>query len=201
MSPRNEVFQAIPFDVSYDANEPLIAAGDAEEEDHQLEEKAFSRFKLSSLLLGVFVAFFVQFSALGANYLVMTLLDEDLVTKSKTDIVVISRLCSFFTMAVAIVILELLRNLVTITYSAVGGRSADLLEEMVWHMECRFVVGAMGGVFLAWTITDVLSGMRAHAVYSLVGLFWCKFVVMCFAAYSKPSSSRRSTAEQTISAF
>jgi hypothetical protein len=44
---RNEVFQTVPFDASSDANEPLIAHGDAVEEDHRLEEKIFSRFKFS----------------------------------------------------------------------------------------------------------------------------------------------------------
>jgi hypothetical protein len=48
VSPRNDVSQAIPFEVSCEANEPLIAAAgdaddaveekDAEEEDHRLEK-------------------------------------------------------------------------------------------------------------------------------------------------------------------
>jgi hypothetical protein len=196
MSPHTEVYQAIPFEASYEANEPLIAAGDAEEdEDHRLEEKAFSRFKFSALLLGLLVGFFIQFSTLGANFLVITLWGQDVVTKSKSDIVVFSLLWSFFTSAMAIVILGFLRNLVTITYSAVGGRSADLLEEMVLHMECRFVVGALVGVCLAWTMTDVLLGMRAQIVYSLVtlvvALVWCKIMMMCFATESKATKSIR----------
>lgn len=198
MSLHTEVFQAIPFDASYEANEPLIAAGDSEdEEDQRIEEKAFSRFKFSALILGLLVGFFIQFSTLGANFLVITLWGEDVVTKSKTDIVVFSLLWSFFTSAMAIVILGFLRNLVTITYSAVGGRSADLLEEMVLHMECRFVVGALVGVCLAWTMTDVLLGMRAQIVYSLVtlvvALCWCRIMMMCFATESRPSSSRSRT--------
>jgi hypothetical protein len=202
MSPSNQVFEAIPFHAS-DANEPLIAAGDAEEdEDYRLEEKSFSRFKFSSTLLGLLVGFFIQFSTLGANFLVITIWGEDVVTKSKADIVIFSLLWSFFTSAMAIVILSFLRNLVTITYSAIGGRSKDLLEEMVLHMECRFVVGALVGVCLAWTMTDILLGMRAQIVYSLftlvVALFWCKVMMMCFATDGRQSSSHRSKAEQTL---
>lgn len=93
-------------------------------------------------------------------------------------------------------ILGLLRNSLTITYSAVGGRSKDLLEEMVLHMECRFCVG----VCLALSMTGLLLGTLANIVYSLVimvvALFWCKIAVM----YSDSSSSRRSTAEQTMTA-
>jgi hypothetical protein len=58
MSPRYEVFQAIPFDASSDVNEPLIAVGDAEEEDRRLQEKTLSRFKFCYLLLGLLVGFF-----------------------------------------------------------------------------------------------------------------------------------------------
>ena len=49
MSPRNEVFQAMPFDASSDSSELLIAAGDAEEEeDNRLQEKVVFHFKFSN---------------------------------------------------------------------------------------------------------------------------------------------------------
>jgi hypothetical protein len=199
MIPRNEVFQAIPFHASYDANEALITAGDAEEEeDHQLQEQAFSRCKLSALLLGLLVGFFTPLSIMGTNLLVITLWGEDLITKSKNNIAVLGLVWSFFTTAMAIASLRFLRNLVTITYSAIGGRSKDMPEEMVWRMECRFFVGAC----LAWTTTGAIFGMRAQTEYSLVmlvvALFWCKIVVMCFATDSKPSSSRKSSADEIM---
>jgi hypothetical protein len=78
MTPRNEVFRAIPFDASYEANETLIPAGDAEEEqeeDQRLEEEAFSRCKISALLLGLFVGCFNPLSIMGTS-----LWGEDLVT-------------------------------------------------------------------------------------------------------------------------
>jgi hypothetical protein len=169
MSPRSNGFQAVSFDggTSYEANEPLfVAAGDAEElEDHRLDEKAFSRFKFSPLLWGLLVGFFIQFSILKANlWVISTLWDGDLVTKSKTNIVVFSLLWSFFTAVMAIANLRFLRNMVTITYSAAGGRSKDLLEEMIWRMERRF--GA--GVCIAWTMTGPLWGMRAQTEFTLV---------------------------------
>jgi uncharacterized membrane protein YfcA len=188
MSPRNEINTAIPFDASCEANEPLIPAGDAEEEDQRLEEKAFSRRKISALLLGLLVGFFIQFSILGAHLLFITLCGEDFVTKSnKANVVVFSLLLSFFTAATAM-----------ITYWAAGGRSKDLLEEMVWHI--RFNVG----VGLAWTTTGALLGMRAQSEFSLVllavALVWCKIVVMYFAIDNKPSSSRRSLADEIMTA-
>jgi hypothetical protein len=70
-------------------------------------------------------------------------------------------------------------------------------------MESRFMVGAMFGLCLAWIMTDVLLGRLEHIAYSLVilvvALFWCKFMsMMCFVTDSKPSSSFRPTAEQTM---
>jgi hypothetical protein len=197
MSPRNEVFLAIPFDAAFDVNEPLIAAGDAEEEDYRLQENALSRFKFSSLFLGLLVGFFSQFSTLGVNVLVITIWSEDVITTSKSNIIL---LCSFFFSAILFAILGFLRNLVAITYSAIGGRSKELLAEMVLHMRCRFVVGVMIGISLAWTMAAVLFGMRVQTVYSYVivlmgAFFWCKIMIMCFATDIKPSSSRRSTVE------
>jgi hypothetical protein len=105
MSSRNEVvFQAIPFDASSsDANEPLIAAGDGEDEDHRLDEKAFSRFKFSSLLIGMLVGFaFSPLFILGVHIWVITVGGEDVDTKSKTDIIVLGLLCSCFYAAFSI---------------------------------------------------------------------------------------------------
>jgi hypothetical protein len=170
---------ANPFDASSDASEPLIAAGDAEEEeDHRLEEKVFSRFKFYSLLLGLLVGFFSQFFALGVDYLLITMWGEDVVTKSKTAIFVINFFCIFFCLAIVFVILGFLRNRAAITYSVIGGRSKGLPEEMALHIEYHYDMGALVGIVLAWTVVAVRLGMRAQAVYSLVALlvalFWCK---------------------------
>jgi hypothetical protein len=201
--PRNESFQAIPFDVSYEANEPLItAAGDAEEEDHRLEENAFSRFELSALLLGFLHAvFFMRCSVMGAHFLVIALSGEDLATRSKTNVAVFSLLWTFFTGAMAFASLGFLRNLVMITYSAVGGRSEDLLEEMVLRMEYSFFVG---GCLACFTTGLLLREIRAQAgcflVMLVVALFVYKMVVMCFAKDKdcEQSSSHRSTTEETM---
>jgi hypothetical protein len=202
MSPRNEVFQAIPFDASSDANEPLIAAGDAEEEeDRRLQEKVVSRFKFSSLLLGLLVGFIKPFFALGVNGLVVAIWSEDAVIKTKTDIF-ISLLSSLFFFAISFVIFGFLHNRVAITYSAIGGRAKDLPEEMVLHMENLLFVGVLVGISLAWTVAAVHLGMWAQAVYSSGGLvvafLLVKIIKTCFATDIKPPSSRRSTAEQTM---
>jgi hypothetical protein len=174
MSHRNEVFQAIPFEASSDVNEPLIAAGDAEEEeDRRLQEKVVSRFKFSSLLLGLLVGFFCQFFALEVNGLVITIWGEDAASQSVSVFFVV-----FFFLAISYVILGFLRNWVAITYSAIGGRSKDFPEEMVLLIEDHYDTGALVGIGLVWAMTAVRLGLRAQTVYSLVALlvalFWCK---------------------------
>jgi hypothetical protein len=178
MSHRNEVFQAIPFDASSDANEPLIAAGDAEEEeDRRLQEKVVSRFKFSSLLLGLLVGFFSHFCAMGVNGLVNTIWGEDAAIKTKTDIF-ICLFFGFFYLAISVVILAFLRYRAAITYSAIGGRSKDLPEEMALYIQYYYDIGALVGIGLAWTMAAVYLGLRAQTVYSLVALlvalFSCK---------------------------
>jgi hypothetical protein len=144
----------------------------------------FGRFKRSSLLLGLLVGFFIQFSTLGANYLVISIFGDDVLTSSRSDILLFSFVWSFFTSALAILLLSFLRNIVTSSY-ATGDHEEDEIDDMVLHMECRFVVGALVGVCMAWSATDIVLGMSGQIVYSLgtlaVALAWCKVMMWCFS--------------------
>jgi len=203
--PRKAVCHAVIYDPSTDsAAVPLLADEDGAEQERaparpQLDDPIFSRFKISSLVLGLLVGFFIQFSTLGANFLVITIWGEETLSKSKRDIVIFSLLWSFFTSAMAIIILGFLRTLVSITWSVVVRKeqAEELLDDMILHMECRFVVGALVGVCAAWTLTDLMLGMRAQILYSLVtlcvALFWCRIMMLCFAA----SESKKHDIEQS----
>jgi hypothetical protein len=157
MSPRKDVYQAIPYDVSCEANKPLITAASAEEEDveeqdRRLDKKLFARSKFSALLFGLLLGFLVQLMIIVTKLLLLTFWDEHHATnKSQTIIVVFSLFWSFFAVATIIASLRFLRKLVTSTYSAAGGCSEDLLENMVLHVKCCFGVGT----FLAWTIGNI----------------------------------------------
>jgi hypothetical protein len=196
MSSRSEVFQAIPLDGSYDdaKNEPLLARPQkkTDESSRRLDDILLARFKLSALLMGVLVGFFIQFSTLGANFLVINIWGEDILNKSRNDIVCFSLIWSFFTSAMAILVLAFLRNIVSIAYVSVMQKSQAMVEEMVLHLECRFVVGALIGVCTAWTITDALMGMQAQIVYSMatlgVALMWCRIMMSCVGNNSRVSS-------------
>ena len=62
---------------------PLITAGDADEEDHRLQEKVFSRFKFSYGLLGLLVGSFVGGALVDAS-IVWTMAALHLGTRAQT---------------------------------------------------------------------------------------------------------------------
>ena len=79
----------------------------------ELDVGMFGDFKWSSTILGFLIGFFIQFSTLGADFLLLTLSGEKITARSKQDVIVFSLLWSFFTSAMAIVILAFLRNMVS----------------------------------------------------------------------------------------
>jgi hypothetical protein len=190
MFPRNEVFQAVPFDcATSDAKEPLIATGNAEEEDSGLEERALWSFKLklSSLLLGLLAGFFFMFAtALGASFLVIYF-----EVKSNTTVIVFRLLTGLFTVVAPYF---LLLEFLMITFSAVGGSSEELRDDMILQF--------LAGICLACILMDVLLGTRVHVVedtFLIIAfvVIWYK-VKTASATDSKPSSTRSSTTEQTM---
>jgi hypothetical protein len=181
----------------------IVSSGDAgaEEEDHRLKNKLLARFKFSSLLFGLLLGFFVQLMIIETKMLLLTFWDEHHATKSQTNIVGFSLFWSFFAAATIIASLGFLRKLVTSTYSAARGRSKDLLEDIVLHVEYCFGVGT----FLAWTIgtvAGIIWGMPTECAFLMLAivLLWYKIEMMCSATDSNLLSSYRSTAEETMTA-
>jgi uncharacterized membrane protein YccC len=66
MSPHTEVFQAVPFDASYEATLLLIAAGDAEEGRPATRRKG--QLQVLGLVLGLLVGFFYSVFHSEANF-------------------------------------------------------------------------------------------------------------------------------------
>ena len=171
---------------------------DSDDNEGRLVMPLFGAFKSHSFIIGLLVGFFVQFSTLGANFLVIALWENDLMSKSKTEIVTLSLVWSAFTSLMAILTLGFLRSVVTIVFrasmpsassAASQARTEAILDEVVLHLECRFVVGALVGVCLAWTATDLLLGMNIQIMFSLatltISLLWCKLMMHCFTKDEK----------------
>lgn len=174
--------------VTYAVDEPLLTKEQRDESKSTplIAAGQFQQFKNSSLCLGLLVGFFIQASTLGANYLVISVSGEDVMTTSKKDIILFSLFWSLFTSALAIIILAFLRNLVRATYETENASRNEQLDDMILHMECRFVVGALIGVCMAWALTDMILGLSVQIIYSFVTLFvalaWCRLMMWCFAS-------------------
>ena len=213
-------YQASVFDTNSDkkGNElaaPLLPEDDEEggREDafgpkyrRQVQQKAFAGdgvdegdSKLSFLLLGMLVGFVIQLGTLGANYVLIALWGTNILSKSKTDIAVASMLLSLFASGMAALILYLLQQIVDLSFrvgrqasaaTTATSHSDDVLEAMVANMDCRFVVGALVGVCIAWTLMDALfvCSSVAHILNSLIALavelVWCRAMMLFMNAGS-----------------
>lgn len=189
--------------VSKDQNnltKPLLDSGsdECEADENRLEPVRVPKrlFKLSSLALGLLVGCFIQFSSLGANFLLNVMFKKSAesghVAISKDEILWFSFVWSFFTSTMGILILVLLRSLVLTSYKAIvtskvrngPALSSKNAERMVMHMECFFALGALVGVNCAWIATDAVLGLNMHIWHSLatlvLALLWCKAVAFCF---------------------
>lgn len=201
MSPsqREAVFQAIIIeDGNRNENESTVQQA----ESAKLNEGTFGRFKMSSVLLGIIVGFFIQVSTLGANFLLATTSLEKYALKTKHDIIVFSVLWSLFTSAVAISILRFIRTMISVTFHAASKKSEEVLEEMIYQMETRFVVGTLVGMSAAWTITDFLLDMNAEMWDNLVVLLAClvylRVRLHCFAKSLRESNLREGLSEPLL---
>jgi len=221
-----EVFTAVPFGVARDdeAEEDAssLLSGDTDDEDSIVllaEESTLSQFKLFSLFLGLLIGVFIQFSSLGANYLVDRVLaratdaaleEEDITT---TTLMMnhwwFSLVWSFATSSIGVVLLLALRSLLHET-----GR---VHTNLLLVVECHFAAGALTGVCLAWMGTDLLLLQTPqhllHSCFTLaMALGWCKLLAICFPvslhdhdleegeeAQDDPATSRKGLSEPLLS--
>jgi hypothetical protein len=127
-----------------------------------------SMFKRSTLSIGLLVGLYIQFSFLGANFLLSNLRVNPVWMLA----------WSFFTSSMGVSILLLLRTLLCIASS-----DQNNLEAIMVHLESFFAVGALIGLHLAWLVTDYLLGQPVPYVQSFIMLFvalvWCKLVSKC----------------------
>jgi hypothetical protein len=203
MTPRNGVFQVVPFDdATSDAKEPLIAtSGDAKEEDQgRLEERTFARLLLASLLFGWLMGFFFSMVTadlqVGANCLVVYF-----EMKSNTNVIVFGLLWSLFAVLASVLLIwEFIRNLVAMTCSEQELRH----DRIVWQLQCHFSWVAAASMGQAYTTMGILLGTQeGQAVYAYTNMAFCFIWYKAMTASpatldSKPSSTRISTAEQTM---
>jgi hypothetical protein len=189
-----------------ESNLPLLNE-DSSVKDSEIISK---RFHAYSLGLGLTVGTFMQLSTLGAHFLVLSVLSVDFVKQNSIDTWVLPALYSFCTLAMALIVLGFLRNLLAMAYGS--GRTTDrnqpqlraanddvddnLLQDMLFQLESRFVMGALIGVCLAWTVTDLLLDIERQVTFAAVALLLTVMSCYVFGYYSDASSDDNSDEEE-----
>ena len=191
-------YQAVIYENK--AEEPLLSKEEQQcansSSPTTIGTEVFARFKSSSFILGIIVGFFIQFSTLGANYLALSFMGEAILNVTQRDLIIFSLIWSLITSTMAIVVLAFLRKILFTTYLGTD------IEDVVLHMECRYVVGALIGVCTAWAATDVALGMTGQVIYSVVtlitALLWCRLMMYFFASEDDHSETESDSDEILI---
>jgi hypothetical protein len=167
-------------------------------------ESMHGEFKFKGICIGLLVGFFIQFSSLGASFLLDALYGENhsrVITKK--ELLSFSLAWSFLFGTMGVMILLLLRELVLMVWQQQQKTSAtlDWMERLCLDLEFYFAVGCLLGVNIAWVLTDLGLGFKAHIIRSLLTLFaaavWCKVLAHCFA-YNLRSSSSNSNKSSSL---
>lgn len=162
------------------------------------DQRVTKYFKISSIVLGLIIGLFIQFSTLGANWLIISMFGEEaIVSASGRKLVLYSFLWSIVTSAMSMWMLKYLRDLVNlIQVQGNDNESGELVrrrhEFVLQQLESRFVCGALMGVNFAWILTDMLLGLHVEMMYSfvtfLLAAIWSWFLLSTFGTYSENES-------------
>lgn len=140
-----------------------------------------------SLCLGFLVGCFIQSSSLGANYVLTVLFGQefDKLREHHEQIVIFSLIWSLATSTMGVLVVLFLRSLLQAVPDGSGQPCMNL-----WQVEYSFAFGALGGVCVAWTGTDILLGFRAHAMHSLLTLLFA-IAAKIFMLWTNPYGADR----------
>ena len=185
--------------VATEMNEPLLSIQttmSVDEEESNTQEASVQWTNCYSCVIGLIIGCFIQFSSLGANFLMTTMYGNNVFFMK--EFVVVSLIWCFVTSIMGVCVLLFLRSLVVTSFYATTAvneafkSKEDFVAGLIQQMEYFFAVGALIGVCMSWTVTDIVLGMKAHIVHSLVtlaiALAWCR-LVMTFCGSQTTSSN------------
>jgi hypothetical protein len=187
-------------------SQPLLVNSDDDYQEHVDEDDCtdalphlldLNLFKYESIVLGILVGFFIQFSSLGANFLLsdfkahesatyLLLWTVDIPDDHKSALI-FSLLWSAVTSGMGILILLIARSLVKLTYMGANAQKNEsasaLLQDALLQLEGGFAVGALVGVNVSWVMTDLILDLQVQYLHSVLtlalSLVWCRSVSSC----------------------
>jgi hypothetical protein len=175
--------------LSSDEDEQDAFYSDRDTSATEKKDVIVARFQRYTMALGLIVGFFIQFSSLGANFLLNTAATSTATSghfqMEAQGVLWFSLGWSLFTSVLGVAILLLLRCIVATAWTLTSDTSIPCrgaLDDsvMVNKMESHFAVGALVGVCLAWTCTDLILGLTVHVLQSALtlaaALIWCRVI-------------------------
>jgi hypothetical protein len=175
--------------LSSDEEEQDAFYSDRDSSVTEKQDAIVSRFQRYTMALGLIVGFFIQFSSLGANFLLNTAATSTATSghfqMEAREVLWFSLGWSIFTSVLGVTILLLLRCIVATAWAftsetSIPCRGALDDSVMINKMESHFAVGALVGVCLAWTCTDLMLGLTVHVLQSaltlVAALIWCRVI-------------------------
>jgi hypothetical protein len=151
-----------------------------DDNDNDDDNDFLSCFNRYSLFLGFLVGCFIQSASLGANYILTVFFghNRDVIHANREHIYAFSLAWSLMTAVMGIMILFFLRSLIVIYHDNNNQKSSSNTrrknereaEMLRVHLEYSFAFGALAGVCVSWTITDLVLGLKVHAYHSMATL-------------------------------
>lgn len=165
-----------------------------------LERQLLLSIKINSVIIGLLLGLFIQFSTLGANFMVSSYL-ANFQSESEPDsidnefkVLAFNMMWSFFASFLGVLFMLMMRCLFAKIYQ---GSSMDIRNTHLLHMECFLSAGALVGVSLAWIGTDGFLDINAHLLLSALtlagALVWCK--VLSYLLQSRQKMTDESDSE------
>lgn len=191
-------------------NQPLLVRPSSTSTNPTVESSS-AELKRSSVVLGIIFGIFIQFSTLGSNWLIIMIFGSyAIVSATKAQLIMFSLFWSIVTSAMSMWILKFLRYLVHAILDIEQRRLLPSTTDeinfsdrrmradiMMLALESRFVGGALVGVSLAWTVTDLLLGLHVQMMYSIITLvivsLWGCVLVTTFRVNECANSPNRAS--------
>jgi len=146
------------------------------------DETIRSSLMRSSIRTGVLFGAVLQVLTLAVNSTILLLWQSHTLPRAKYDVLVASLLWSCATSLASIAAMAYFRK-------SVERRHGALSEDLTTDLECRFVIGAVSGICLAWTALDIAT--RNYSCITTTLLTFAGALASCRALlwyYSRPGA-------------
>jgi hypothetical protein len=171
----------VASDLSDHLKKPLVVSPHLQRHKYN---KIFWIVRSVSLMHGILIGLFIQFSSLGANQMMKLMSGgggppSHVLLVSWNTAISFSLLWSLVASLMGGCALFLMRNIIIMAWW-VSDIHKDILQHMSQNVECYFSVGAMCGINIAWLATDLILGLEVHIYQSIIttvaAMAWCKIV-------------------------